>query len=216
MDGILVRFARGISRAGSVQLPRYFSAEEVRRILERAPDFRSRFCIHLLWKTGMRASEAVALKWDDVNVYDGHVRVITLKKIRKKARGRRPTRQYERIIPVDDALLSDFFRWKELVREVAAASNSARKKERAALFVLPFSYVTLYRIVAKAVLEAGFDRERAHPHTFRHSFAVHLLKNGVPITVVQQLLGHSSIENTLVYTAIVQQEAAVFLREVKW
>ena len=66
------------------------------------------------------------------------------------------------------------------------------------------------------MLSAGFDKERAHPNTFRHSFAVHLLKSGVPITVVQKLLGHSGIENTLIYMLIVQQEVEIFVREVRW
>jgi integrase/recombinase XerC len=62
----------------------------------------------------------------------------------------------------------------------------------------------------------GLDDGRAHPHTFRHSYAVHLLKNNVPITVVQKLLGHSSIENTAIYLAVVQSDIREFVERVEW
>ena len=198
---MIERFARGLVRAGSTNLPRYFNAEEVNQILSSCPSHKHKVLVHFLWKTGVRVSEALSLRWQDVNFYDKHVRVVTLKKSRRKVRGRKPVREHERIIPIDDALASDLLLWQK-----------ENDNER----VFPWDRSWAYRLVKEAVLSAGFDEERAHPHTFRHSFAVHLLKNGVPITVVQQMLGHSSIENTLIYTAIVQQEAAAFLRDVKW
>jgi len=145
-----------------------------------------------------------------------HIRVVTLKKSRQKRKGRKPIREHERVIPIDDALLSELLMWKSIQEEKARKSVSARRRERLLTYVTAVGYTRIYKLVRKAVLMAGFDEERAHPHTFRHSFAVHLLKQGVPITVVQQLLGHSSIENTMIYTLIVQQEAIAFLRDVKW
>jgi len=70
--------------------------------------------------------------------------------------------------------------------------------------------------VRRACGLAGLEDDRAHPHTFRHSYAVHLLRHGVPLTVVQRLLGHSSIETTAIYLAVVQRDVEEFLRRVPW
>ncbi len=217
MGNIVKAFTGGLLKAGSLPLPKYFTAEEVNQILEaNKKDQQTHLILHLLWKTGVRASELVELRWQDVNFYDKHVRVVTLKKSRQKRKGRRPVREHERIIPIDDALLSELLLWRNIQEQKASKSTSLRRRERLLTYVTAVGYTRIYKLVRKAVLLAGFDEDRAHPHTFRHSFAVHLLKQGVPITVVQQLLGHSSIENTMIYTLIVQQEAMAFLRDVKW
>lgn len=213
----MIRIAGAIRQASCLSPPKYFTAEEVRKILDAVKDRpREHLVVHFLWKTGARAEETLGVRWVDVNFYDKHIRFETLKKSRKKVRGRKPIRKHERIVPVDDELLKELLLWRQQLEEEIKRSKSPRKKERAKEFVFPFGYSRLYKIVRSTVLEAGFDNERAHPHTFRHSFAVHLLKNGVPITVVQRLLGHTSIENTLIYTLIVQQEAEAFVREVRW
>ncbi len=212
----LIELTRGMVKATSGTLPHYFTSEEVNRILSACRNQQERVVIRFLWQTGVRAEEALGVRWLDVNFHDRLVRVVTLKKKMRKARGRRPTREHERTIPMDDALTSSFLLWKEEMQRKAERSRSSERRERIMEYVFPFSYSRLYQLVRGIVLRAGLDEERAHPHTFRHSFAVHLLKQGVPITVVQQLLGHSSIENTVIYTVIIQQEVREFLKGVRW
>ena len=69
------------------------------------------------------------------------------------------------------------------------------------------------RVFAERATEAGIPRELAHPHILRHSRAVELLRAGVPITLVQQLMGHASLTTTAVYLQIHQSEAKRILRE---
>jgi integrase len=213
--GELARAVSGLVRT-QVRLPRYFTREQVERILAHCENLREKVLILFLWRTGVRAEEALKTRWVDVDFHGKRVRVVTLKKSRKKTKGRKPVKERERVIPIDDALLSELLLWREETRRQAERSKSVKRREKLLEYVFPFGYSRLYQLVRKVALRAGFDAERAHPHTFRHSFAVHLLKEGVPITVVQQLLGHSSVENTMVYTAIVAQEAVEFLRKVRW
>ena len=82
--------------------------------------------------------------------------------------------------------------------------------------IFPWTRMTLLRIVKKACSITGIEDERAHPHTFRHSYAVHLIRNQVPITVVKELLGHSNIASTLIYLRIVQPDKKIILDRVEW
>ena len=201
----LTQISRAIIRAGGASLPRYFNAEEVKSILNAVKDNRSlHLLIHFLWKTGVRASEAINVRFGDIDPYQKTLRVVTLKKDRHKKPGRKRLRKHERIIPLPD----------DLTAELIIYGNERGLKYEDLIF--PFTRSTLFRKVKKACFKANIWDERAHPHTFRHSFAIHLIKNRVPITVVQRLLGHSSIENTAIYLAVIQQEAEVFVREVEW
>ena len=197
--------ASALVRGTSGPLPKYYNAEEIHQILDAlADDKELHLIVHFLWKTGVRASEAIQVRFGDVDPYNKTLRVVTLKKSRRKRRGPKAVREHERIIPLQDDLLSEILTW----------AHEQKLEYDSLLF--PMARETLYRKVRRACYKAGFKDDRAHPHTFRHSYAVHLLKNRVPITVVQTLLGHSSIENTAIYLAIVQAEAAEMVRRVEW
>jgi len=198
---------RAISRAGSYELPCYFRKDEVEKIINACDQKGWRelaLIVDFLWKTGVRVSEMIKIKYCDMDPYMKTIKVITLKKSRKKVRGRKPIIKAERIIPIPDDLINRI----NLRRIETKAKNED--------LIFPYTRSTIFRKVKKACLAAGMDTKRSHPHTFRHSFAVHLLRNGVPVTVVQRLLGHSSIENTTIYLAIVQKDVEEFVRKVKW
>jgi site-specific recombinase XerD len=110
-------------------------------------------------------------------------------------------REAERLISIPDDLV------------VALASWSYHAKSDS---LFPFSRTTVYRIVNNACRLAGIRDGRAHPHTLRHSYAVHLLREGVPVTVLRDLLGHSNFSNTLIYLRIIQPDRDMILRNVKW
>jgi len=196
-----------IVKAGSASLPKYYRVDEVKAIIDacdRCGRMDLALIIDFLWKTGARVSELISIKYKDINLYDKQVRVITLKKSRRKTKGRKPSFLSERVIPLPDELLNRI--------------NARRIETQAGEgdLVFPFSRETAFRKVRKACELAGLNDERAHPHAFRHSYAIHLLRSGVPIAAVQRLLGHSSIENTAIYLAIVQSDIEAFVRNVSW
>ena len=201
------------------KLPSYFTRDEVNAILQaNTHDPRAHLVINTLWKTGIRVSELCALRKRDLDPYGKVIRVVTLKqgvKREKKSGPGRPSkpkkvsRSVERIIPIPD----------DLVAELMAFLHTSGNGEKTNALddpIFPWTRMTIHRIVKKACALAGFDDERAHAHTFRHSYAVHLIRNQVPITIVKELLGHSNIASTLVYLRIVQPDKEIILREVKW
>ena len=100
--------ANALVRGISGPLPKYFNAGEVHRILEAiSNDKESHLIVHFLWKTGVRASEAIQVRLGDIDPYNKTLRVVTLKKSRRKKRGPRAVREHERTIPIQDDLLAE-------------------------------------------------------------------------------------------------------------
>ena len=210
----LIRQVTALVRATSAPLPRCFREDEVKAIVS-ACELQGRrdlaLLVDFLWKTGLRVSEALDVRFGDVDPYAKTVRVVTLKKPRRRGRGRRPrARPAERVIPIPDDLVARL--WTERVDRGAGPEDfvfAGRNGSRA-------TRSTLHRRVRLACRLAGIEDERAHPHTLRHSYAIHMLRHGVPLTVVQRLLGHSSIETTAIYLAVVQRDVEEFVRKVPW
>lgn len=175
-------------RAGQ-KLPRVMTVTEVERLLA-VPDLdsplgtRDRAMLELLYATGLRVSELLALRPPDLDVRRGLVRC--------RGKGDR-----ERVVPVGAIAL----------RYVAAYRAGIRPRFKPGagmpLFVnrrgKPLTRQTVWKMVRKYARAAGIRRQ-VTPHTFRHSFATHLLENGVDLRVVQELLGHVDIVTTQKYT----------------
>ena len=105
----------------------------------------------------------------------------------------------ERLVPIGGAAVDAFVEWLDVRPEAAAPSFD----DYAFLnrFGRPLSRVSVFNMVKAAALSAGVDKEIS-PHTFRHSFATHLIENGADLRVVQEMLGHESILTTEIYTHI--------------
>ena len=184
------------------RLPKAIPVEEVERLLDAASvgdtpgSLRDRALLEVLYGTGARISEAVALDVDDVDGEDGVVRL--------RGKGGK-----ERIVPVGSYAASALSAWLVRGRPVFAARGAGTP----AVF-LNARGGRLSRQSAWSVLRAAADRAhlRGHisPHTLRHSFATHLLEGGADVRVVQELLGHASVTTTQVYTLVTVQQ----LREV--
>ena len=181
----------GSPRVGRT-LPRCLSEDEVARLLDEAsktgtPESqRDATILELLYATGLRVSELVSLNVQDIDLQESYVRCW--------GKG-----SQERIAYLYPKALAEL---KEYLAGARVALLGARKNEQA-LFVnhrgerLTRQWV--WNILKSYSKKAGID-ERITPHTLRHSFATHLLQNGASLRHVQELLGHSSISTTQVYT----------------
>jgi len=176
-------------RTGSY-LPDVLAIDDVERILDAPPaddpiGMRDRAILELLYACGLRVSELVGLDTDRIDLRAQQVRVI--------GKGNR-----ERRVPMGDEARERVHRYRVGPRE---AWTSGRPSP--AVFVgrrgRRLSREAVWALVRRWARAAGVT-ERVTPHTFRHSFATHLLEGGADLRVVQALLGHASISTTQLYT----------------
>ncbi|WP_374071778.1 site-specific tyrosine recombinase XerD [Corynebacterium belfantii] len=178
-------------------LPDTLSVEEVKRLIEAIPideaasseDLRDCALLEFLYATGARISEAVALAVDDVA---GIVENEGIVRITGKG-------QKQRIVPVGDQCLL------ALERYVVRGRPAMSKGKTHALFLNKrggqLSRQSSWQILKSSAQRAGIEKDIS-PHTLRHSFATHLLEGGADVRVVQELLGHSSVTTTQIYTHV--------------
>ena len=174
-------------------LPAVLSVDEVVAILESVDvasgdwrALRDRAILEILYGCGLRVSEACALQISHVYLQEGFVRVV--------GKGDK-----ERLVPLGDIAATAFARYLDArpapaepaFDDVAFLNKNGR----------PLSRVAIFNLVKKQALIAGVNKEIS-PHTFRHSFATHLIENGADLRVVQEMLGHESILTTEIYTHI--------------
>lgn len=180
--------------SGVRKLPETLSIQQVTTLLESIPvgehasaiDLRDRALLELLYSTGMRISEAMALYLDDVAQCDGILMVT--------GKGNK-----QRLVPVGSVARS-------AVEHYIVRGRPALDKGRShALFLNKrggaMSRQSAWEVVKTRALSAGLLHD-IHPHTLRHSFATHMLMGGADVRVVQELLGHSSVTTTQIYTHV--------------
>jgi integrase/recombinase XerD len=175
-------------------LPGVLSVKEVGSLLAspigdtRAP-VRDRAILELMYATGLRVSETASLSMDDLHFDNGYLRCV--------GKGNK-----ERVVPFGAAARRALERYLADSRPSFAGNNTTRH-----LFVTyrgrPFSRKGLWKMIRGHAVRAGI-RKRVSPHTLRHSFASHMLANGAPLRVIQEMLGHADISTTQVYTHIDQ------------
>jgi len=173
-------------------LPDHLSIREIESLL-KAPNLkkpgglRDHACIELLYAAGIRASELVNLKLNDVNYELGILKVM--------GKGRK-----ERIVPFGAKAAESLKRYCAQTREKWVKSPAEQ-----ALFVSKYgkklSRVSLWNIVRATAKKANISKD-LYPHIFRHSFATHLLEGGADLRVLQEMLGHSDVSTTQIYTHV--------------
>jgi integrase/recombinase XerD len=176
-------------RPGSY-LPDVLEPDDVARILDAPPadddvGIRDRAILELLYACGLRVSELVGLDTDRVDLPHAQVRVI--------GKGNK-----ERRVPMGEEARERLHRYRSGPRQAWTGA-----KPTPAVFVNTrgkrLSRESVWKLVKRWTEAAGVS-ERVTPHTFRHSFATHLLEGGADLRVVQALLGHASISTTQLYT----------------
>ena len=154
--------------------------------LSTASGIRDRAILEVLYGCGLRVSEASALRISNIFLDEGYVRIL--------GKGNK-----ERLVPLGEPA-ADAIRSYMAVR-----TEPADRKSEDILFLnksgKQLSRVSIFNIVKRQALAAGITKEIS-PHTFRHSFATHLIEGGADLRQVQQMLGHADILTTEIYTHI--------------
>lgn len=176
-------------------LPVVLSVEEVRAILKAAPNERDRAILEVLYGCGLRVSEVCSLKISEVYLKDMFVKVM--------GKGSK-----ERLVPMAPSTASAIMDYLSVRPGSDAGCEDVLFLNR---FGRALSRVAVFKMVKSVALVAGVDKNLS-PHTFRHSFATHLIENGADLRVVQEMLGHESILTTEIYTHV---DSATWQREIK-
>ena len=168
------------------KLPEYIEAHEVNALIRAAPNPRARLLVMIEWRAGLRVSEALALEVGDLSL---DMELPTLRV--RQGKGRKA-----RIVPVHPELHS-------ALSSALQFGNIAESDK-----IVKASRSTADRWIKEAT--AGAQKagaiasgRRISNHTLRHSYARHLLMNGIPINYLSRWLGHSSIQTTLIYLELV-------------
>ena len=183
------------------KLPHALPYSKIKAILD-APgrkegmDLRDKALLEILYAGGLRASEAAQLDCDRLHDDLGVVRVM--------GKGRR-----ERIVPIGRSALDACRIYRsefrdQLVERSLRQSDERAKQAKQRLFLSrtgrPITRIIVWQVVERHGRRAGLGH--VHPHVLRHSFATHLLEGGADLRVLQELLGHASINTTQVYTHV--------------
>lgn len=177
-----------------IHLPTYLTIDEVNKLLDievtDAFSSRNKAILELMYATGLRISEVISLEFKNVD-YDECI-------IRVMGKGSK-----ERIVPVNDYAIKylkeyiDNYRPELVKNEInnyIFLNNHGRMLTRQGIFKMIKNYAALKNI-----------KKTIGPHTLRHTFATHLLENGADLRVIQELLGHSDISTTQIYTHLTKE-----------
>ena len=173
------------------KLPDVLNIDDVSKIIEsvdlsEAGGERNKAILEILYSCGLRVSEVVSLRISDLHFREGIISVT--------GKGNK-----QRLVPVGDTAIKQINTYKDEVR----IHITPKKKSEDILFLNrnggKMTRQMIFLIVKKQVERAGI-RKNISPHTFRHSFATHLVQNGADLRAVQDLLGHASITTTEIYT----------------
>lgn len=177
------------------KMPNYLTFEEIVTFfesfnLEDIYEIRDRLIFEVMYVSGLRISEACALRLDDVDLQEMEILV--------NGKGNR-----QRIVPFGEKTLSLMQRYLKFSRP-----EIVKKKNVPYFFVSKkggkLDRKSVWKSLQKYLIRASINK-KITPHTFRHSFATHLLQNQADLRVVQELLGHSDISTTQIYTHLNKQ-----------
>ena len=179
------------------RLPKVLYVEEVIDLLEanakRTDELakRDQAILELLYASGLRASELVSIRSTDFDFRGMTIRVY--------GKGKK-----ERIVPFSQAALDAIKAYQKDTRPILAARNQSEKKDMELFLNNRGKKLTVRGLeyILKAIEEKTGIYLGLHPHELRHSFATHLLDNGADLSLIQEILGHETIDTTQVYTHV--------------
>lgn len=190
---------------GSESLPRALSVEEIARFLDFDPGadprlLRNRALFEMIYASGLRVSEAIALTGSQIDERTGALRVL--------GKGKK-----ERFVPYSERAGEWLARYREHARPEWADGIPKRYEDHVFLSARkrPLTRMAVWKLIHQRALVCGVDN--LHPHVLRHSFATHLLQGGADVRFVQAMLGHSSLATTERYLKMGDQDLKKLFEE---
>lgn len=176
-----------------MKLPEVLSVEDVDRLiatidLSKREGQRNRTIIEVLYSCGLRVSEACNLKLSDLYLDEGFIKV--------EGKGNK-----QRLVPISEKAVAEIMDYMIYRGEIEIKPGYEDYLFVSAHFKKKMSRITMFHIIKELAAQAGI-RKNISPHTFRHSFATHLLEGGANLRVIQSMLGHEDIGTTEIYTHI--------------
>ena len=180
----------------SKNLPQVLTYEETDKLLDvninNPYNARTKAMLELIYATGIRVTELISLKFNHVDLFNDVIKV--------EGKGSK-----ERIVPINQSAK----KYLEIYLNEYRSKLIKKKKSCDYLFLnnrgLGITRQGFYKIIKQRALEVGISKDIS-PHTLRHSFATHLLQNGADLRVIQELLGHSDISTTQMYTHLTNEQ----------
>lgn len=203
-------------------LPDFLTENETILLLNKTKEDKTNFgvkfncMLQVLYATGMRVSELVGLKVDAIDVnYDINTEKYNINNfIRIIGKGNK-----ERIVPLNNEAINSLNEYMELRRKLLCGNfsnwlftnmvNFSKKEKQEKILFKKDCHITrqvFARELKNIATTVGINPEKIHPHTIRHSIATHLLRNGADLRIIQEILGHSDVTTTQIYTHISSQK----------
>lgn len=200
------------------ELPKYLLAPEISALLHYVPDLHRKMLLATLWNTGARINEALALTRSDFSLAPPwpFVQLATLKQRAEKAArtaGRAPAGiQAHRLVPLSDSQYISQLQMMVATLKIPLERRNKRTGRTEKARIWDITDRTVRTWIGEAVDAAAADGVTfsvpVTPHTFRHSYAMHMLYAGIPLKVLQSLMGHKSVSSTEVYTRVFALDVA--------
>jgi integrase/recombinase XerD len=173
------------------RLPEFLSVEEIEHLigaldLSKPEGMRNKALLEVLYGCGLRVSELINLKLSNLSLEIEYIKVV--------GKGNK-----ERLVPIGQSAIKYLKHYIEDIRVHASIKPGKEDYVFINRLGTPLSRVMIFMIVKDLAVKAGI-KKNISPHTFRHSFATHLIEGGADLRAVQEMLGHESITTTEIYT----------------
>lgn len=163
-------------------IPIILTKEEIKKMIDSTLNIKHKLILKILYGCGLRVSEIINLKKEDINFNEKLLHIILSK-------GKK-----DRFVKIPESITRELKNYTELLNDnILFPSNRGGKLTKK----------TIGKIVENAAKKAGIQKN-VYPHLLRHSFATHLLESGTDLRIIQKLLGHSNIKTTQIYTQVSQ------------
>ncbi len=176
-------------------LPTYLSIEDINKLLnfpiKKSSDLRDKAMLELMYSSGLRVSEVIELKLSNIDFTESFLLI--------SGKGNK-----ERLVPFGERAYKLLWEYIYNVRKLYLKPQSTNHVFINVKFGTKLSRMGVWKILKKHVISQNIEKH-IKPHTLRHSFATHLLENGADLRTVQELLGHSDISTTTIYTEVTKE-----------
>lgn len=166
-------------------MPQVFSREDCKKIFFVTKNLKHRVILTLIYSAGLRLGEVCKLQLNDIDLDRMTISV-------RQGKGNK-----DRCLPLAQLMKKGLIKYLDVYKPEGFLFFGMKDKK------IPYAQKSIQQVLSKAIINANIQKTGASVHTLRHSFATHLLEDGVNIVKIQQLMGHSNIQTTMIYTRLV-------------